>query len=36
VESYAQRKGKRLEDVEKWLGPNLAYDPSALPVAQTT
>ena len=36
VESYAQRKGKRLEDVEKWLGPNLAYDPSALPVVQTT
>ena len=21
----------RLEDVEKWLGPNLAYDPSAVP-----
>ena len=36
VESYAQRKGKRLEDVEKWLGPNLAYDPSTLPVVQTT
>ena len=36
VESYAQRKDKRLEDVEKWLGPNLAYDPSALPVVQTT
>ena len=36
MESYAQRKGKRLEDVEKWLGPNLAYDPSTLPVVQTT
>ncbi len=36
MESYAQRKGKRLEDVEKWLGSNLAYDPSALPVVQTT
>ena len=36
VESYAQRKDKRLEDVEKWLGPNLAYDPAALPVVQTT
>ena len=35
IESYAGRKGMRLEDVEKWLGPNLAYDPSTTPVAQT-
>jgi 5-methyltetrahydrofolate--homocysteine methyltransferase len=35
VESYAQRKGKRLEEVEKWLGPNLGYDPSKTPVGQT-
>jgi 5-methyltetrahydrofolate--homocysteine methyltransferase len=31
VESYARRKGMRLEDVEKWLSPNLAYDPSLVP-----
>jgi len=36
IESYARRKGMRLEDVEKWLGSNLAYDPSTTPVAQTT
>ena len=35
IESYARRKGARLEDVEKWLGPNLAYDPAAA-VVQTT
>ena len=35
VESYARRKGMRLEDVEKWLSPNLAYDPTAA-VVQTT
>ncbi|MFO8030603.1 MAG: methionine synthase [Cyclonatronaceae bacterium] len=28
VEDYAQRKGMRLEEMEKWLGPNLAYDPA--------
>ncbi|KAJ3166769.1 hypothetical protein HK101_011893 [Irineochytrium annulatum] len=26
VEEYAQRKGMKLEDVERWLAPNLAYD----------
>jgi cobalamin-dependent methionine synthase I len=26
VESYAQRKGMTVEDVERWLAPNLAYD----------
>jgi 5-methyltetrahydrofolate--homocysteine methyltransferase len=25
VEEYAQRKGKSVEDTEKWLGPNLSY-----------
>jgi 5-methyltetrahydrofolate--homocysteine methyltransferase len=35
IESYAGRKGMRLEDVEKWLSPNLAYDPSTSPVTQT-
>ena len=35
IESYARRKGMRLDDVEKWLGPNLAYDPSPTPVATT-
>ncbi|KAJ3191973.1 hypothetical protein HK101_007221 [Irineochytrium annulatum] len=26
VEEYAQRKGMKLEDMERWLAPNLAYD----------
>jgi 5-methyltetrahydrofolate--homocysteine methyltransferase len=26
VEEYAERKGMRVEDIEKWLSPNLAYD----------
>ncbi|MEX2382580.1 MAG: methionine synthase [Opitutales bacterium] len=29
VEDYARRKGMELEVVEKWLSPNLAYDPVA-------
>ena len=28
LESYAQRKGVSLEEAERWLGPNLAYDPA--------
>ncbi len=28
VADYARRKGMPLEDMEKWLGPNLAYDPA--------
>jgi len=28
VEDYAQRKGWTLEEAERWLAPNLAYDPS--------
>ncbi len=27
VEDYATRKGMSVEEAEKWLGPNLAYDP---------
>ena len=29
VEDYALRKGMELARVEKWLGPNLAYDPDS-------
>ncbi len=28
IESYARRKGKPIEEVERWLSPNLAYEPS--------
>ncbi len=27
VEDYAQRKGWSIEETEKWLAPNLGYDP---------
>ena len=27
IEVYAKRKGKPVQEVEKWLGPNLAYEP---------
>ena len=27
VEDYAERKGMSVEEVEKWLGPNLSYEP---------
>ncbi len=33
VRSYAERKGVSLEVAEKWLAPNLAYDPRAASVA---
>jgi 5-methyltetrahydrofolate--homocysteine methyltransferase len=29
LESYAQRKGMSIEEAEKWLSPNLGYDPGA-------
>ena len=28
IQSYAKRKGLPLAEVERWLGPNLAYDPA--------
>jgi len=28
VEDYARRKGMTIQEVEEWLGPNLAYEPS--------
>jgi 5-methyltetrahydrofolate--homocysteine methyltransferase len=31
VEDYAVRKGMALAEVERWLRPNLAYDPEAAP-----
>jgi 5-methyltetrahydrofolate--homocysteine methyltransferase len=31
IESYARRKRVAVEEVEKWLGSSLAYDPAALP-----
>jgi len=27
IESYAKRRGAEIEEVEKWLSPNLSYDP---------
>lgn len=27
IEDYAKRKGMSVEEVERWLGPNLSYDP---------
>ncbi|MCH8070427.1 MAG: methionine synthase [Proteobacteria bacterium] len=33
VESFAERKGMSLGEAEKWLAPNLGYDPSAADAA---
>ena len=33
VASYAQRKGMDLAEVERWLSPNLGYDPDAVDTA---
>ncbi len=33
VESYAQRKGMTVTEVERWLAPNLGYDPRAADAA---
>jgi 5-methyltetrahydrofolate--homocysteine methyltransferase len=27
IEDYARRKGMRIDEVERWLGPNLSYEP---------
>jgi 5-methyltetrahydrofolate--homocysteine methyltransferase len=35
VESYAERKGAIVSEVERWLGPNLAYDPPTSPLDAT-
>ncbi|HYR27500.1 MAG TPA: methionine synthase, partial [Thermoanaerobaculia bacterium] len=32
VEDYARRKGMSLAEAERWLAPNLAYEPEAVPV----
>ena len=29
IEAYAQRKGVDVADVERWMRPNLGYDPDA-------
>jgi 5-methyltetrahydrofolate--homocysteine methyltransferase len=34
VERYAARKGMAVEEVERWLGPYLAYDPAAAPASR--
>ena len=31
LESYASRKGMSIEEAERWLGPNLSYDPAPAP-----
>jgi 5-methyltetrahydrofolate--homocysteine methyltransferase len=31
LESYATRKGMSIEEAERWLGPNLSYDPAQVP-----
>jgi 5-methyltetrahydrofolate--homocysteine methyltransferase len=30
IEDYARRKGTSVEEIERWLAPNLGYDPGAL------
>jgi len=30
IESYAKRRGIPIDDVEKWLSPNLSYEPVAV------
>jgi 5-methyltetrahydrofolate--homocysteine methyltransferase len=32
VDDYAKRKGMKLEEAERWLAPNLAYEPDLIPV----
>ncbi|HEX2833720.1 MAG TPA: methionine synthase [Thermoanaerobaculia bacterium] len=31
IEDYARRKGMSVSEVERWLAPNLAYEPEAVP-----
>jgi len=35
VEDYARRKGMSVAEAERWLAPNLAYEPDAVPVHGT-
>jgi len=32
VEDYARRSGMTLSEAEKWLAPNLSYEPQAAPL----
>ena len=34
VEDYARRDGRPIPEVERWLGPNLGYEPAAISLAQ--
>jgi 5-methyltetrahydrofolate--homocysteine methyltransferase len=34
IEDYARRKGMRIDEVERWLGPNLSYEPVRAGVAR--
>ena len=34
VEDYARRKGMRVEEVERWLAPNLGYEPESVPAPE--
>ncbi|PJZ52477.1 methionine synthase [Leptospira adleri] len=34
IEDYAKRKGFTIEETERWLAPNLAYDPLAISIAR--
>ncbi|MCL4729061.1 MAG: methionine synthase, partial [Planctomycetes bacterium] len=34
VEDYASRKGFTVEEAERWLGPNLGYEPAVAPTAR--
>jgi 5-methyltetrahydrofolate--homocysteine methyltransferase len=36
VASYAQRKGLSVAETERWLAPNLGYDPDAADSAEAT
>ncbi len=32
VQDYARRKGASLTEIERWLAPNLAYDPQQVAI----
>jgi 5-methyltetrahydrofolate--homocysteine methyltransferase len=35
VEDYARRKGWSVAEAERWLAPNLGYDPAEQPLAES-